>query len=143
MTLMAIALVMAYFTRPGKGRGGSNPSGPGSGSKSFGIFRSVTIVAAAVPIAILTNALRVSGTGILAHYYGTKVADGFFHSFSGWVVYIAAFVLLFGVVWLIDRFEPKSNDGPKGGSGDGALRRVITDTVPPAGGHLASTIGAE
>jgi hypothetical protein len=87
--------------------------------------------------------LRVSGTGILAHYYGTKVADGFFHSFSGWVVYIAAFILLFGVVWLIDRFEPKSNDGPKGGSGDGALQRVMTGTVPPAGGHLASTKGAE
>jgi exosortase len=143
MTLMALALVMAYFTRPGKGRGDSDPGGPGSGSKSFGIFRSVIIVAAAVPIAILTNALRVSGTGILAHYYGTKVADGFFHSFSGWVVYIAAFILLFGVVWLIDRFEPKSNDGPKGGSGDGAVQRVMTGTVPPAGGHLASTKGAE
>jgi len=38
----------------------------------------------------------VSGTGVLAHYYGTEVADGFFHTFSGWAVYVAAFVLLFG-----------------------------------------------
>jgi exosortase len=142
MTLMALALVMAYFTRPGK-HNGSGPAGPGSALKRFGLYRSVIIVAAAVPIAILTNALRVSGTGILAHYYGAKVADGFFHSFSGWVVYIAAFILLFGVVWLIDRFEPKSNDGPKGGSSDGAFRSVVTGNVPPAGGHLASTKGAE
>jgi len=50
--------------------------------------------------------LRVSGTGVLAHYYGTEVADGFFHSFSGWVIYIAAFLLLFGVGWVLDRFRP-------------------------------------
>jgi hypothetical protein len=56
-----------------------------------------------VPIAILTNALRVSGTGVLAHYYGTRVADGFFHSFSGWVIYIAAAALLFATGWVIDR----------------------------------------
>ena len=58
----------------------------------------------AVPIAILTNALRVSGTGVLAHYYGTRVADGFFHTFSGWVIYIAAAVLLFATGWVLDRF---------------------------------------
>jgi exosortase/archaeosortase family protein len=57
-----------------------------------------------VPIAILTNAARVSGTGVLAHYYGTKVADGFFHSFSGWVIYIAAALLLFATAWTLDRF---------------------------------------
>jgi len=57
-----------------------------------------------VPIAILTNALRVSGTGVLAHYYGTRVADGFFHTFSGWAIYIAAAVLLFATGWVLDRF---------------------------------------
>ena len=58
---------------------------------------------AAVPIAILTNALRVSGTGVLAHYYGTRVADGFFHTFSGWVIYVAAALLLLGTGWVLDR----------------------------------------
>ena len=58
-----------------------------------------------MPIAILTNAFRVSGTGVLAHYYGTRVADGFFHSFSGWVIYIAAAVLLFATGWVLDRFS--------------------------------------
>jgi exosortase/archaeosortase family protein len=62
------------------------------------------LVIAAVPIAILTNALRVSGTGVLAHYYGTRVADGFFHTFSGWVLYIAAALLLFATGWVLDRF---------------------------------------
>ena len=63
----------------------------------------------AVPIAILTNALRVSGTGVLAHYYGTGIADGFFHSFSGWAIYIAAALLMFAVGWVLEKFEPKAS----------------------------------
>jgi len=40
---------------------------------------------------------------VLARYYGTQVADGFFHTFSGWVIYIAASLLLFSVGLLLDR----------------------------------------
>lgn len=103
MTLVTLAVVFAYFThpRPAHGRRGIV-----EWFKSYGFWRSAIIVLSAVPIAILTNALRVSGTGVLAHYYGTEVADGFFHSFSGWVIYIAAFLLLFGVAWVLDRFRP-------------------------------------
>src|SRR2546422_1068816 len=92
MTLVTLAVVYAYFTRPNRGN-----------SKRLTIARSVILVLSAVPIAILTNAVRVSGTGVLAHYYGTRVADGFFHSFSGWVVYIAAALLLFATGWILDR----------------------------------------
>ena len=74
--------------------------------RNFAIWRALILVIAAVPIAILTNALRVSGTGVLAHYYGTRVADGFFHTFSGWVIYVAAALLLFATGWALDRFAP-------------------------------------
>jgi exosortase len=92
MTLVALAMIYAYFTRP-----------KSSANKIFRLGRMVSLVVAAVPIAILTNALRVSGNGVLAHYYGTRVADGFFHSFSGWVVYVLATVLLFATGWTLDR----------------------------------------
>jgi exosortase/archaeosortase family protein len=72
--------------------------------KRYGTWRSAILVLSAVPIAIITNAGRVSGTGILARYYGTEVADGFFHEFSGWVVYIVAFMMLFGLGWVLDLF---------------------------------------
>jgi exosortase len=114
MTLLTLAVVFAYFTRP------RNEDGDGTGGfsrrlKSYGFWRSVILVASAIPIAIFTNALRVSGTGVLAHYYGTQVADGFFHSFSGWVVYIVAFLLLFAVGWLLDRVGRRGkNDGGGG-----------------------------
>jgi exosortase len=119
MTLLTLAVVFAYFTHPRNDDRkdddqNDDPGSPGIATsflqrvKSYGFWRSAIIVGSAVPIAIFTNALRVSGTGVLARYYGTKVADGFFHSFSGWVIYIAAFLMLFGVGWLLDRFKPKS-----------------------------------
>src|SRR3977135_3757197 len=104
MTLLTLSVVFAYLTHP---RGGQNGGGPRAPRwKSYGFWRSAILVIAAVPIAILTNALRVSGTGVLAHYYGTSVADGFFHSFSGWAIYIAAALLLFATGWVLDRFAP-------------------------------------
>lgn len=90
MTLVTLALIYAYFTQPPQ-------------TKVYATVRAIILVLAAVPIAILTNALRVSGTGVLAHYYGTRVADGFFHSFSGWVIYIVAALMLFATGWMIDR----------------------------------------
>jgi exosortase len=109
MTLVTLAVVFAYFTHT------PDPNDPGSGKrlgwlKSYWFWRSLIIVASAVPIAILTNAFRVSGTGVLAHYYGTAVADGFFHTFSGWAIYIVAFILLFGIGMIIDRFKPAQAD---------------------------------
>lgn len=104
MTLLTLAVVFAYFTHSS---GDEPPSGKRFGwLKSYGFWRATIIIASAIPIAIVTNAFRVSGTGVLAHYYGTSVADGFFHSFSGWAVYIVAFILLFGIGMILDRFRP-------------------------------------
>ena len=66
----------------------------------------VVIAVSTVPIAIVANGLRVAGTGILAHTRGPEAALGFFHTFSGWLVFLAAFSLLFVVVWLLGRIAP-------------------------------------
>src|SRR5215208_5738713 len=81
-----------------------------------GIRSLMTLVTLAV--AIITNAARVSGTGILARFYGTEVADGFFHEFSGWVIYVVAFLLLFAFGWLLDRFDPTRRGGRGRGGRD-------------------------
>ncbi|MFN2405780.1 MAG: exosortase [Pyrinomonadaceae bacterium] len=107
MTLMTLAVVFAYFTYP-RSDDSNGTRGRFGWLRSYGFWRSVILVLSAVPIAILTNASRVSGTGILSHYYGTGVADGFFHSFSGWAIYIVAFLLLFAVGWVLDRFKPSA-----------------------------------
>lgn len=55
-----------------------------------------TLVLLSVPIAIAANAFRVSGTGVLANYWGSQAAEGFYHTFSGWLIFVVAFLLLLG-----------------------------------------------
>ncbi len=59
------------------------------------ISRRVLLVLLTVPIAILTNMIRVIGTGFLAQYYGAAAAEGFFHEFAGMGVFVLAMLLLF------------------------------------------------
>jgi exosortase len=64
------------------------------------------IVASTVPIAILANGARVAGTGIAAHYFGPAAAEGFFHEFSGWALFVVAFVMMLVVQKVILRVAP-------------------------------------
>jgi exosortase len=137
MTLVTLAVVFAYFTRP---RDNDGDGGLLQRVKSYGFWRSVILVVSAVPIAILTNALRVSGTGVLAHYYGTQVADGFFHSFSGWVVYIVAFLLLFAVGWLLDRIGRRGKGDGGGGKSKAAAAAQKAKVAKPE--PIAATAGS-
>lgn len=61
------------------------------------LWHKALLIVSCLPIAIVVNALRVSATGVLAHYYGIAVAEGFFHEFSGFVMFGMAFILLFAL----------------------------------------------
>jgi exosortase len=127
MTLVTLAAVFAYLSRPGRSTpAGHNKSGTGflGSLGAYKFWRSIILIVAAIPIAILTNAFRVSGTGVLAHYYGAAVADGFFHSLSGWVMYVLAFLLLLIVAWLLDRM------GGVWGGVSGIGRRAPMTPIP-------------
>lgn len=67
--------------------------------------RRIILVASAIPLAIFANIVRVTGTGVLAHFYGGKVARGFLHEFSGLAVFAFGFVLLFLVYWLLNKWS--------------------------------------
>ncbi len=57
-----------------------------------------------VPIAIVSNAIRIVGTGFLTYHFGPKAAEGFFHEFSGWIVFVVALALMFVCHWILRRF---------------------------------------
>jgi exosortase len=57
----------------------------------------LTLIVAAVPIAVLANALRIVGTGACVQYWDPDKAEGFFHSFSGWLIFIVAVAMLLAV----------------------------------------------
>lgn len=73
----------------------------------------VLLAAATVPVAILANGFRVAGTGVAAHVYGEEAAQGFFHSFSGWVVFLTAFAILFVVHKAINLLLPPPRHGER------------------------------
>lgn len=52
------------------------------------------LIAISVPMAIGVNVLRVAGTAILADH-NEELAMGFYHAFSGWLVFVAGFGLLY------------------------------------------------
>jgi exosortase len=66
----------------------------------------VLIALSTIPVAILANGARVAGTGIAAHRFGPEAAQGFFHEFSGWVVFVVAFAMLMLLQRLLARLLP-------------------------------------
>lgn len=47
-----------------------------------------------IPIAIISNATRIVGTGFLTYHFGPQAAQGFFHEFSGWIIFVVALILM-------------------------------------------------
>ncbi|WP_456432639.1 exosortase/archaeosortase family protein [Thermosulfuriphilus sp.] len=80
ISLLAMTVILAYFV------------------SGWGLR--LVLVASAIPIAIFTNALRIVGTGILSYHFGQKAAQGFFHYFSGWLVFLLSLAILGGILFL-------------------------------------------
>lgn len=59
-----------------------------------GLTRKIILLISVIPLALMVNIIRVTGTGLLAHFYGGVVADGFLHNFSGLAVFVLGFFLL-------------------------------------------------
>jgi len=86
ISLLALSIVFAYLSQKET-------------------WKRILLVLSTFPIGIIANAARVSGTGILAHHYGDSVAQGFFHGFSGWILFVVAFVCLFLLGALLARMK--------------------------------------
>ncbi len=86
VSLMTLAVVYAYFTETRW-------------------WRRLTLLASVIPIAIIANALRVAGTGLMAHHWGVQAGEGFMHGFSGWMVFLVAVLLLLAVAQSLNLFE--------------------------------------
>jgi exosortase len=74
----------------------------------------VVLAVAAVPIAVAANSFRIFGTGLLVQYWDPAKALGFFHAFSGWLIFVVALIMLFGVHRAITLFFGRSDHGSPG-----------------------------
>ena len=71
VSLLMLAIVLGYFTERRVGN-------------------RIVISLAAIPLAVFANAARVAGTGLAAEWISPAAADGFFHTFSGWLMFVIA-----------------------------------------------------
>jgi exosortase len=70
-----------------------------------GFWRRSFLALSSIPIAIAANAVRILGTGLCVQYWDPDKAMGFFHEFSGWVMFLVSLGCLF-VVHRIMHFFP-------------------------------------
>ena len=66
-----------------------------------GILARAVLMVSAVPITIAANSTRVILTAFIAQWFGMQYAEGFYHTFAGWIIFIVAFAGLAGVHALI------------------------------------------
>lgn len=65
----------------------------------------VVLILSTLPIAVFTNCLRVIATGILAQYFGSAAAEGFFHEFAGLFVFAGAVVMFVALGAVLKRWS--------------------------------------
>jgi exosortase len=58
-------------------------------------WRRVVLALSAVPIAVAANVARIFGTGLCVQYWDPDKALGFFHEFSGWLMFLVSLSCLY------------------------------------------------
>ncbi len=109
-------------------------------------WHKAVLLLSAMPIAVLMNSFRIGVIGILVDNYGIEQAEGFLHTFEGWVIFAACIALLFGLAWTLQRLQP--NPMPLGDaldldfSGAGEQARRFFDLTPSRGLIAAGVLTA-
>ena len=76
MSLFTVAVIYGYFLEK------SN-------------WRRFVLAISALPIAVAANAARIFGTGLCVQYWDPDKALGFFHEFSGWLMFLVSLSCLY------------------------------------------------
>jgi exosortase D (VPLPA-CTERM-specific) len=58
------------------------------------MWKRVVLVLSSIPISVLVNGFRIGMIGVLVEWYGQGTAEGFYHLFEGWVLFMASLGLL-------------------------------------------------
>lgn len=95
MTLITLAIAYGYLVEPRR-------------------WARYLLVLLMIPIAMVSNAIRIMGTGVLTFHFGPAAAEGFFHEFSGWVIFVAALILMFACHWLLRKLPGSKKAVPHG-----------------------------
>jgi exosortase len=88
ITLVALGVAWAYLMLPR-------------------FWMQIVLVASVLPITIFSNAGRIVMTGLVGRWFGVEYAEGFFHFFSGWLVFLLALLCLLAVHGILRAVSPR------------------------------------
>ncbi|MEI6825227.1 MAG: VPLPA-CTERM-specific exosortase XrtD [Desulfuromonadales bacterium] len=71
------------------------------------VWKKIIIVASTIPISIVTNSMRIASVGILYQFMGSAAAEGFFHDFSGWFIFMISLGILLIEMAVLKRIFPE------------------------------------
>ena len=87
-------------------------------------WKRVVLVLSSIPISIVVNGFRIGMIGMLVEWYGQGAAEGFYHLFQGWVLFMASLGLLILEMLML------ASIGPKGDQSSFLNRFTWTDQSP-------------
>lgn len=71
------------------------------------MWKRAVLVLSSIPISILVNGFRIGMIGVLVEWNGQGAAEGFYHLFEGWVLFMASLGLLILEMWILAKIGPK------------------------------------
>ena len=67
------------------------------------MWKRVVLFLSSFPISVFLNGFRIGMIGVLVEFYGLGSAEGFYHLFEGWLLFVVSLVLLLAEMWLLAR----------------------------------------
>jgi exosortase D (VPLPA-CTERM-specific) len=92
------------------------------------LWQKAVLLLVVPPLSILVNGLRIFATGMLHVWGHPKLAEDFFHDFSGWVVFMVAGAILFWASMVLKRF------------GVGKTVKTMVDSAEPTPKPLTAVV---
>jgi len=87
ISLMVLCLLLVYFFKDH-------------------IWKRSVLLLSSIPLAIVTNSMRIAATAILYKYFGAGVAEGFFHGFSGLLIFAICIPVLLIEMKILEKLPP-------------------------------------
>ena len=100
------------------------------------IWKRTVLLLSSIPLAIVTNSMRIAMTAILYKHFGAGVAEGFFHGFSGLLVFAICIPVLLIEMKVLEKLPPIQSKN--------VSERKETEKINPddkLGGHIKKVSG--
>ena len=100
------------------------------------IWKRTVLLLSSIPLAIVTNSMRIAMTAILYKHFGAGVAEGFFHGFSGLLIFAICIPVLLIEMKVLEKLPPIQSKN--------VSERKETEKINPddkLGGHIKKVSG--